>query len=50
MLVLSVDFVIQQSTGATATTATLSNERVEYIKKLGLSAKENMTFTGVGHE
>jgi hypothetical protein len=38
------DFVIQQSTGG-ATSAELSNEKIDFIKKLGLSAKENMTFT-----
>ena len=39
-----IDFVIQQSTGATAA-AQLSNDKIEFIKKLGLNAKENMTFT-----
>jgi hypothetical protein len=39
-----VDFVIQQSTAGTAS-AQLSNEKIEFIKKLGLNAKENMSFT-----
>ncbi len=38
-----IDFVIQQSTGG-ATNAELSTERIEFIKRLGLSAKENMSF------
>ncbi|CAF1648298.1 unnamed protein product, partial [Adineta ricciae] len=37
------DYVIQQSTTGAAA-APLSTDRIEFIKKLGLSAKENMSF------
>jgi len=43
------DFVIQQSTAGTAS-AQLSNEKIEFIKKLGLSAKENMSFTSFSND
>jgi len=37
------DYVIQQST--TATSSKIPDEKIDFIKKLGLSAKENMSFT-----
>ncbi|CAF0952210.1 unnamed protein product [Rotaria sordida] len=43
------DFVIQQSTTGTENTQ-LSNEKIQFIKKLGLSAKENMSFTSFENE
>jgi hypothetical protein len=39
-----IDFIIQQTT-AGAATAQLSNDKIDFIKKLGLNAKENMSFT-----
>jgi hypothetical protein len=44
-----IDFVIQQST-AGATNAQLSDENIEFIKKLGLNAKENMSFTSFSND
>jgi len=44
-----IDFVIQQST-AGATNAQLSDENIEFIKKLGLNAKENMSFTPLSND
>ncbi len=44
IILFFIDFVIQQSTGG-ATSAELSNDKIDFIKKLGLTAKENMSFT-----
>ncbi|CAF3179524.1 unnamed protein product [Rotaria sp. Silwood2] len=43
------EFVIQQSTAEVASTQ-LPNEKIEFIKKLGLNAKENMSFTSFSND
>ncbi len=48
-ILFSIEYVIQQSTAGTAS-AQLSNEKIEFIRKLGLSAKENMSFTTFGND
>ena len=42
---LIVDFVIQQSTGNT--TVSLTEEKIDFIKRLGLNARENMNLTSL---
>ncbi|CAF5052120.1 unnamed protein product, partial [Rotaria sp. Silwood1] len=44
------DFVIQQSTTGGVASTQLSNEKIEFIKKLGLNAKENMSFTSFSND
>lgn len=46
---LIVDFVIQQSASGSAS-APLPAERMEFIKKLGLNAKENMSWASFTNE
>lgn len=43
-----LDFVIQQSTGASTTE--FSSDKLDFIKKLGLNAKENMSFASFSNE
>ncbi|CAF1053711.1 unnamed protein product [Adineta steineri] len=43
------EYVIQQSTTGTSSTQ-LSNEKIEFIKKLGLNAKENMSLTALAND
>ncbi|CAF1079545.1 unnamed protein product [Adineta steineri] len=43
------EYVIQQSTTGTSS-AQLSNEKIEFIKKLGLNAKENMSLTALAND
>jgi len=43
------DFVIQQTTAGTATVQ-LSNDKIDFIKNLGLNAKENMSFTSFSND
>lgn len=44
-----IDFVIQQSVSGTANEQ-LSKDNIDFIKKLGLNAKENMSFASFTNE